>query len=99
MQCCERWQSTTRKGGTPSSLTTVSVPQSSTTCARPAPLRGEAIANVAYGYQLGDRELLPEERFSGGESAANAALRALGFEIVNTRPKNLEDERTWRLAV
>src|SRR3982074_972489 len=58
-----------------------------------------AIAGVAYGHQFPDRGTLPRGDFSGGEAGANAALRALGFEIVNTKPDTIEGERAWRLAV
>jgi hypothetical protein len=43
----------------------------------------KAILGVAYGYATG-RALGPHD-FSGGVHGAAGVLRALGFEIVNTR--------------
>ena len=56
-----------------------------------------AIAGVAYGRQFSDRGTLPHGGFNGGVAGANAALRAIGFEIVNTKPDTIEG--AWRLAV
>ncbi|HZU58894.1 MAG TPA: YDG/SRA domain-containing protein [Actinocrinis sp.] len=42
----------------------------------------KAIAAVAYGYQFPAAGSLSNGQLSGGEAAANAALRALGFTVV-----------------
>lgn len=46
----------------------------------------EAIAGVAYGYQYTDEGPLSNKQLSGGETAANAALSKLEFEIVKILP-------------
>lgn len=45
----------------------------------------KAILGVAYGYATG-RSLGPHD-FSGGVYGAAGVLRALGFEIINTRDR------------
>ena len=42
----------------------------------------KAIAAVAYGYEFPDKGSLTNGQLSGGEAAANAVLRGLGFVIV-----------------
>lgn len=42
----------------------------------------KAVAGVAYGYQFPAAGGLSSGQLSGGEAAANAALRALGFTVV-----------------
>ncbi|MDR3034942.1 MAG: HNH endonuclease [Kitasatospora sp.] len=59
----------------------------------------KAIAGVAYGYQHRAAGPLANTQFHGGEAAANAVLRAMGFTVLNSRTETVEEEREWRLAV
>ncbi|MFJ6705745.1 MULTISPECIES: HNH endonuclease [unclassified Streptomyces] len=56
----------------------------------------KAVLNVAHKHQHG---ILPEPVISGGRDHANRMLARLGFVIVDGRPKSVEGERAWRLAV
>jgi hypothetical protein len=51
----------------------------------------KAILGVAYGYATG--RLLGPHDFSGGVHGAAGVLRAVGFEIVNTRDRYPSDSR------
>lgn len=59
----------------------------------------KAVAGVAHNLQFPDRKPLTSEDFSGGVAAANAALQHAGFFVLDTKPKDLEEERAWRFAV
>lgn len=59
----------------------------------------KAVAGVAYGYQYPNDGPLLRDQFSGGESATNRVLRALGFVVLNSHCETIDAEREWRLAV
>lgn len=58
-----------------------------------------AITGVAYGSQHPGHGPLRADEFSGGESEANAALRRLGFTVLDARPTTTSGERSWRQAI
>jgi hypothetical protein len=59
----------------------------------------KAIAGVAYGYQHPATGALTNKQFDGGEAATNKVLRRLGFTVVDSHSKSVEEERSWRLLV
>ncbi|MFC1417920.1 HNH endonuclease [Streptacidiphilus cavernicola] len=59
----------------------------------------KAIAGAAYGYQHRSVGAPAKGQFSGGESHSNAALRQLGFTVMDGRPETLDGESEWRQAV
>ncbi len=48
----------------------------------------KAIAGAAHGYLGKESVPLKREEFSGGESTVARVLRKLGFDVVNTQPRN-----------
>jgi hypothetical protein len=54
----------------------------------------KAVAGAAVGFEHPDRGPMPHTAFSGGEGGANARLRELGFEVVETPPPS-EGESVW----
>ncbi len=48
----------------------------------------KAIAGAAHGYIESNSSPLKAENFSGGESTVSRTLNKLGFEVINTQPRN-----------
>lgn len=58
----------------------------------------KALLGAAFGYQYPERGPLPHTEFSGGEAGANKVLRDLGFEVVDVRKWQPEQESSLRQA-
>ncbi|MFB7676088.1 HNH endonuclease [Kitasatospora purpeofusca] len=59
----------------------------------------EAIARVASAHEHGTNSPLSSDPFDAAEAAANPALRAMGYTVLNSHTETVEAEREWRLAV